>query len=330
MKESDIRDRDVLAKYLQLVRQDSLKFFGQAGALAVVPCPACGSSEMTEEFQKDGFGYASCTECQTLYARNRPSPEALNSFYASSDSTAFWVNEFFKPKAEARRTKIFRPRAEYVATRLGPDPGWLIGDVGAGFGLFVQEMRKLWPASSYVAIEPSAEQAAICRKAGIETEERVLEELEGYDEKFDLLCAFELIEHLRAPGVFLGAIKKILKPGGVLLATTLNGLGFDIQVLWEASQSVYPPHHLNFLNPGSLRLLLQNTGFSVTEIETPGRLDWDIVEGATLGGQADPGRFFRMFAQQGSPEAKAELQQWLARNRLSSHMRALARKDKPL
>ena len=61
--------------------------------------------------------------------------------------------------------------------------------------------------------------------------------------------------------------------------TTLNGLGFDIQQLWEQSKSISPPHHLNFYNTKSISLLLESSGFEIVEIATPGKLDWDIVEG---------------------------------------------------
>ena len=60
--------------------------------------------------------------------------------------------------------------------------------------------------------------------------------------------------------------------------TTLNGRGFDILLLWNKSKSIAPPLHLNFFNPGSIRILLEKIGFQILEISTPGKLDWDIVE----------------------------------------------------
>jgi hypothetical protein len=121
-------------------------------------------------------------------------------------------------------------------------------------------------------------------------------------------------------------VYRLLNPGGYLFLTTLNGLGIDIQVLWERSKSVYPPHHLNFFNPGSLKMLLEKKGFAIIEIATPGQLDWDIMEGAYLHDGLDPGRFFKTVSRYGTAEAKRDLQQWIRINNFSSHMRVIARK----
>ena len=326
MKEEDIRKRDVLNRYLELVGEDCEIFFRERAGYAKSACPACASESAAPQFEKNGFGYAQCRQCRTLFVRNRPPYDKLVDFYTVSKSTAYWIRDFFLPMAEARRQAIFRPRADYIAGRFGTDPGWLIGDIGAGFGLFLEEMRASWPRCRYVAIEPSPEQAGICSKAGLTAECSTIEALRGYDARFDLLTAYELLEHLADLRQFTEAVFRLLKPGGWFFMTTLNGEGFDIQVLWEKAKAVTPPHHLNFLNPESLEQMLVRAGFEVPSVETPGKLDWDIVEGMIRHEEANPGRFWTLLAQQGTTEGKREFQEWLSRNRLSSHMRVLARK----
>jgi SAM-dependent methyltransferase len=326
LKEEDIRKRDVLNRYLELVGEDCEIFFRERAGYTQSACPACASESATPQFEKNGFEYAQCRQCRTLFVLNRPPYEKLVDFYTASQSTAFWIRDFFLPMAEARRQAIFRPRADYIAGRFGTDPGWTIGDIGAGFGLFLEEMRVLWPRCRYVAIEPSPEQAGICSKAGLAAECSTIEALSGYDARFDLLTAYELLEHLSDLRQFTEAVFRLLKPGGWFFMTTLNGEGFDIQVLWEKAKAVTPPHHLNFLNPESLEQMLVRAGFEVPSVETPGKLDWDIVEGMIRHEEANPGRFWTLLAQQGTAEGKREFQEWLSRNRLSSHMRVLARK----
>lgn len=327
MKENEIRKREVLNKYLALVQEDCQRIFTDPRNFIQIDCPACGNKTYREQFKKNGFLYVTCDVCQTLYACSRPSFDLLNQFYARSDATSYWVNNFFKPMVAARREKIFKPRAKYVAECFGPDPAWMVGDIGAGFGLFLDELKVLWPASKYVAIEPSVEQAKICSRLGVTVECCALEQLRGYENRFDLLSAFELFEHLHEPIVFLKAAYKLLKPGGKLLATTLNGEGFDIQVLWENSKSIYPPCHINFFNPDSIAILFKEAGFKIEKIETPGQLDWDIVEGMIRNEKVKLERFWELLAVKGDEEAKRSLQNWIIKNNFSSHMRVLARRE---
>lgn len=326
MKEEEIRRREALDKYQQLVAEDCRRLCGDKDQFIQVNCPACNSQTYNPEFVKNGFEYVTCGSCQTLFARTRPPLATLNQFYTQSASTKYWVNEFFKPVAQARREKIFRPRARFIVDRFGADREWLVGDIGAGFGLFLEELRQLWPASSYIAIEPSPEMAGLCRNAGFQVECCALEDLQGFGGRFDLLTAFELLEHLYDPHFFLKTAFRLLKPGGRLLLTTLNGEGFDIQILWERSKSIYPPCHINFFNPDSLAILLKSAGLAVAELDTPGKLDWDIVEGIIMATDIEVGRFWRLLAQKGSDKCKQDLQRWISEHRFSSHMRALARK----
>lgn len=326
MKETDIRNRDILKRYLELVQQDCSNFLNSEKAIAEVNCPGCGNNKYVSEFRKSAFEYVTCLSCRTLYARTRLTFDSLKWFYAQSKSTEFWVKEFFAPVAEARRGRIFKPRAEFIAKHFGNDQRWHIGDIGAGFGLFLDELRKIWPLSNYTAIEPSIEQAEIFKKLNMKVECSTLEELNGYDNSFDLLTAFELFEHLYDPKAFLDSVLGLLKKGGWFYLTTLNGEGFDIQMLWENSKSIYPPCHINFFNPESMAKLLTKVGFEVTQIDTPGQLDWDIVEGAILNDKIDAGRFWKTFAREANTESKNELQDWIKKYNLSSHMRILARK----
>lgn len=327
MKEEDIRKRDVFDKYLELVEKDVKDLF-DFGTFRHDNCPACHSSETTYEFTKIGFSYVICKKCGTLFINPRPPFEILNKFYSESTSTKFWAKDFFMPVAEARRKKIFRPRAEYISGLIGNVSDQKIGDIGAGFGLFLEELRKLLPHNKYLAIEPSPEMADLCRKNNLDTVCSSLEETIDFENVFDLLTSFELLEHLHNPEMFLKKVFSFLKPGGYLFATTLNGKGFDILLLWEGSKSIAPPHHLNFFNPVSIKLLLQKIGFVNIEVTTPGLLDWDIVEGMIVRDGISLGRFWDVLAKESDDSIKTTLQEWITKSNLSSHMRILAQRPK--
>ncbi|NUO38784.1 MAG: methyltransferase domain-containing protein [Gemmatimonadaceae bacterium] len=326
MKEAEIRSRTAHNTYLALVSADAERLAQDHSAFAAIDCPCCGGRSIIEEFQKAGFRYVSCESCATLFVNPRPTFDSLMALYADSPSTRYWVEEFFKPMAEARRARIFRPRAQYVAEHFPDVARGRVGDIGAGFGLFLEELQALWPAANLVAIEPSADMAAILRTKGIPVVEQMLEQVPPSEAGFDLLTAFELFEHLHDPAGFLRHVARLLRPGGVLYLTTLSGFGFDIQVHWASSKSVSPPHHLNFANPASMARLLERTGFDVIEIATPGELDWDIVEGNWQQEGIDPGRLWRTVSRHGGDDAKRRLQGWIRESGFSSHLRAVARR----
>lgn len=326
MKEQDIRDPTALNRYLELVEEDTRRYFSDPGQFMEVACPACGGLKHAPEFSKIDFCYVSCERCHTLFVNPRPAAAMLKEFYFDSPSSRYWIEGFFLPVADARREKIFQPRAAYVTERFPNFSKGTVGDIGAGFGLFLEELRKRWPNARMVAIEPSSEMAAICGSKALDVVQATVEELGGCKDRFDLLTAFELLEHLYEPRALLEQAFRLLRSGGYFLTTTLNGEGFDIRVLWEHSKSVFPPHHLNFLNPRSLAELCQSAGFEVEEISTPGQLDWDIVEGTILRDGIDAGRFWSLLAREVTDSCKQEFQSWLSRHGLSSHMRLVARK----
>ena len=326
MKEEDIRKYETFVQYLELVQKDAETIFGDRSSFQDLPCPACGESNASLVFEKIGFRYVQCPRCDTLYVNPRPALPHLLKIYEDSPSTRYWVEEFFRPMIEPRRERIFRPRAEYISSRFPELRGKIIADIGAGFGLFLEELQNVWPGTKLTAIEPSIDMAKICEENGFTVIQSMLEDIDPQQHSFDLLTAFELFEHLHSPGAFVKKVFDLLSPGGYFFLTTLNGLGFDIQVLWEKSQSVSPPHHLNFFNPRSISALFESHGFEVIEASTPGQLDWDILESAVKKGGTAPGRFFETLMKYADDKAKEDLQVWIRDHGFSSHMRLIARK----
>lgn len=323
MKEEDIRNRDLFNKYLELSAKDAEHYFSNKENYSQINCPACDEKESPGIFEKHGFNYCKCNNCDTIYCNPRPPLAQFLEFYKDSPSTQFWVNEFFMTVAEQRRIKMIKPRAEFINELLGVGRDLIIGDIGAGFGIFLEELRKLRPNDRLIAIEPSVEMANICRGKNLEVIEKLIEEVDDCIQ-FDVLISFELFEHLYNPKDFAKNVFKLLKPGGKLILTTLSGLGFDIQVLWNNSKSISPPHHINFFNPHSIKLLFEECGFSESYVTTPGVLDWNIIEGGFLSDETNPGHFWETVSKYGTEESKKELQNWISNSGFSSHMRLIA------
>ena len=324
MRESDIRPEALLTEYLRLSAEDAGHFFSDETAFVHRLCPGCGADSPQAAFVKSGFTYARCSDCSSLYAVPSPEPGLLGAFYADSPSQHYWGKVFFPAVAEARRTKIFRPRVERIQALLAEHGmvGDTLVDVGAGTGIFLEECRSLGVGRHLLALEPSVEMAEICRSKGFETLQAFADQAAPWHGRADLVASFEVIEHVHSPADFLADLRALARPGGLVLVTGLCGTGFDILTLGPDSKAVSPPHHLNFLSRAGLSALLTRVGLEEIAFLTPGQLDVDIVRNTKL--PADP--FLAHLLGQGTESQRAAFQRFLAENGLSSHMWVLARR----
>jgi SAM-dependent methyltransferase len=332
MSEADIRPAELFNRYLELARRDVELHFRDMSRFFTAPCPGCGETRFEHAFTKHGFSYATCPACDSLYLNPRPERELIDAYYRNAASVRFWSSTFYPTTAAKRLELMFRPRAEAVcalASTNGAD-GSLV-DVGPGYGLFLEAVRDLGAFGRIAAVEPNAELRERCESLGVETLGCPVEDVHRADAggvfrgAFDCATNFEVLEHVYDPSAFLLAIGRLLRPGGLLVLTTLTSSGFDIAELLDRSKSVHPPHHINLLTLTGLRVLFERSGYEVVELTTPGELDVSILRGAIEeGGAAGVSRFARSIA--GADEAtRGAFQRFLRDHALSSHVRVAAR-----
>ena len=90
------------------------------------------------------------------------------------------------------------------------------------------------------------------------------------NEKFDVIIAGEMIEHLNNPGLFLEGIKRFMTPTTQLVVTTINAFGgmrFLVYGLRGSSGAVEPVHpdHVAYYSYSTLKLLLERHRFNVDQ-----------------------------------------------------------------
>ena len=327
MKEYEIRPKKLLDRYIELSVKDAQKYFTDTKRLDI-PCVACGGEETKPEFEKSGFVYSFCQDCETLYQSPRPDISLFESFYRDSESSNYWAEHFYPAVAEVRREKIFRPRVKRLSSHCieqGITVAKLI-DVGAGYGVFLDEWRAHHPETHAIAIEPSFSLANECRKKGFEVEENIVENVTKYKNYADLVTCFEVLEHVYDPLSFINNLKQLVKPGGYVFISTLCIDGFDLQVLWDKSSQISPPHHINFLSVNGFEKLFEKAGLENITISTPGQLDVEIVRNASI---SDPNllktqRFLQNIVN--SDQKSSTFQEFLSENKMSSHIWVMGQK----
>jgi len=331
MKEELVRPQALFDTYLKLAQEDVALFFNNA-AFRRVPCPACSGTTTQFLFRKMGFDYEECTTCGTLFVNPRPENSAFEEYYTRSASVEFWAARFYKETEDARRIEIIRPKAHLVKEYIEKygkvrNNNAAVIDIGAGYGVFCEELGKIAEnAYTVLGIEPAPALQQICKQKGIRTIPKFLDEVTGSDlEGYEVTAAisFELIEHLHDPQSFIRHCSRILPQGCLLILTTLNWYGFDLQVLRERSKSIHPPHHINFFTPHSLSLLLERNGFSICDVQTPGKLDVDIVLKQP---DAVSDSFIKKVLAADEPEREI-FQRFLQDTHMSSHMMIVAQRS---
>ncbi len=101
----------------------------------------------------------------------------------------------------------------------------------------------------------------------------------NFDEKFDVIFAGDLIEHLVNPGLFLDNAKKHLKPEGRLIMTTPNT--FNLFVMAGKLTRPEPPinsDHTFYFNKRTISKLLEKCGWEVSQFGFMYTLDYTHKE----------------------------------------------------
>jgi SAM-dependent methyltransferase len=253
----------------------------------------------------------------------------MASYYDNSENYRYWAEHIFPASEASRREKIHRPMLEYVveaAKRHGVPRGLLV-EVGPGFGTFAALAKDAGSFDRVVTIERTPEMVTACRDRGLEVIDMPVEDIPpGKIEPANVVVSFEVIEHLFDPARYIDSVSRLLAPGGLLLLTCPNGEGFDTAMLGPNSGAV-DSEHVNLFNPDSLASMIEGLGFEVLEVATPGRLDAELVRNAVTEGvlKLDSDRFLQTVLIERWDELGGPFQAFLAANRLSGHLRVLAR-----
>lgn len=329
LRETEIRPDELMRGQAERFAADIQRMLSRRSEFIMVSCPACDATAAHEAFEKYGLTYVICDGCETMYINPRPSPAVLEMYYSTSENYTYWNKYIFPASEAARREKIFRPRAECLAEicrRYKVETNVLL-EVGSGFGTFCEEMKRIGLFERVIAVEPTPDLAATCRRKGLDVIEKPIEQIDLTDTKINCIASFEVIEHLFSPRAFLENCYNLLNGGGLLLLTCPNVKGFDVAVLQSASDTV-DAEHLNYFHPDSLAHLVAKCGFEVLEILTPGKLDAELVRKKVLSGHFDLSLqpFLRHILLDKWDDLGDSFQTFLADSRLSSHMWLVAQK----
>ena len=195
--------------------------------------------------------------------------------------------EWWDPKGKFKPLHMMNPvRLRYITTQIAADfgrdlkaprpfEGLRLLDIGCGGGLLSEPMARL--GAEVVGADAALKNIEVARlhadQVGLDIDYRAetAEALLAAGESFDAVLAMEIVEHVAEPPAFVQACHDLLRPGGVLVMSTLNrtARSFAAAIVgaeWVMRWLPKGTHEWSrFITPEELAAMMQASGLKVVD-----------------------------------------------------------------
>lgn len=232
-------------------------------------CPSCNSDMIFEQYEgrttrltdDKSWTMYECGQCTLGFLNPQPSWDELQAYYSESyeayEDSHGAVASDDEIISKARATGEFRHR---------PIPeGKKLLDIGCGGGFYLRICQKL--GAVVKGVEPSPIAHARVTEAGFDVFHGTVESYET-DDRFDVITANQVLEHVPNPVSTLSKMRDLLAPGGIIWIAVPNAacqwhrkLGWK----WDGADL---PFHLVHFTPESLTRAGAEAGLRVHKLKT--------------------------------------------------------------
>lgn len=166
-------------------------------------------------------------------------------------------------------------------------------EVGCGTGFVLQAVAQRWPSLDVSGCEVFAAGLAFARQR---VPRATLFQMDAtrvpFEARFDVIGAYDVIEHIEAQDEVLAGLHRALVPGGGLVLTVP-------QHRWLWSEADVEAHHVRRYEPGELEAAVTRAGFSVVHSTSFVSLLLPVMAASRLapkraGAARDPYREFKL------------------------------------
>jgi 2-polyprenyl-3-methyl-5-hydroxy-6-metoxy-1,4-benzoquinol methylase len=230
-------------------------------ATATVLCPVNG---LPANFycRKDGAVYYVEPASGTIFQAEMPSVGTMNQ-YADNEYSSGAYQEY----AKSRDLKIATAQPRLAAIKRLTQGERLL-DVGCATGFFMEaaadqgfDVRGLEFSTVAIGLaRPDIRERIVCGDVNTL--------LSREPEKFDVVTAFDIIEHVQNPAKFIEEIGQILRPGGVLAISSPDTGHFLRYLMGSKWPMLQPMQHTVLFSRRGIAALLERCGFRNVGVET--------------------------------------------------------------
>jgi len=212
--------------------------------------------------------------------------------------------EWWDPNGKFKPLHMLNPcRLDYICAQIAaefdrdltgnlPFEGLRILDIGCGGGLLSEPMARL--GATVVGADAAERNIPVAQlhaeQSGLEIDYRhtTAEALAAAGEQYDAVLNMEVVEHVSDPLAYLTACRQLLKPGGLMVCSTINRnpksfmmaiVGAEFVMRWLPKGT----HQWDkFITPNELYELLKNAGLEPVDrkgfVFNPIQWSWSISE----------------------------------------------------
>lgn len=225
-------------------------------------CSVCKGETFTEWGQANGYAILQCSVCGLGVTTPFPDLTAQASVNEDTYSLDERISIYMSRKGyfEKRYRAQLRDIGKFCRT------GKLL-DIGCNIGMFLDCARS--DGFEVAGVELNRSCAEYARSTyGLDVRATYLEQA-GFDaDSFDVVTMFDVLEHVTDMERILAEVRRILKPGGLLVVQSPNLASVMAETARSGWSWLTPPDHLYHFTPGSLSRLLTCSGYVVTLLKT--------------------------------------------------------------
>lgn len=230
----------------------------------IIPCPNCESEAYTKVFEKNGFEFVSCNQCDLVYANPQVHRSVILDLYkGASEADNLWTKVLLSDEQKKFNEHYYHEVLDIIQKFI---PKGKLLDIGCSIGTFMHDANSRGFECTGLELNDAAAQIAL--ESGLHVERKTIEEYCPSKGEYQIMTLFGVLEHLNNPKQVLDTIYRSLDAGGFLFIHVPNLHSLVTAIRKEQSKTFDGRNHLIYFSIDTLKRMAESVGFQTVYYDT--------------------------------------------------------------